>query len=570
MAIYDLSEREVYQLKSIEPHLSEGWQDILFAILPRMDKEGQEAISQRILTPRNIYYDREAQQFKYTRAKTLQEITEHQTINHPICLELVAEMKALLSPAEKKVNVYQFATKLERILGSYNAIDLSNENIKLKQELRNSFLYDVADWIDNTELVVKEGVRKLTEDSVKTYLKEVYLKQQIQGWDFRSWDAFEVQKIEDIPDWIKLGAKKHQYSVVETPHYWFLIGKIPSITESPYALSRFLLEVHDTLNKSININHLAIAKDKIDDPEFKKRYQYCISRIETLSSNVSRDIKGFVQESKKHQIQYMQPILSTSIDANEEDIEQLACKRLMNYEKQLTILILVKLPRVIELANNKKKDQIFLFSYLTSIIKQLTDYVENFRLQPIVSSLKYAEDTYLRLTSYNLLLHKFYDIIVHPTLTEKQKTRQITEPLILLDKKLEQVDKRLEELDGYVDELTEYAQNQHNEGLLGRIFSGNAPDYTMEDIQNESQQVHEQLFVYVNHLVKNKHDIIISPEYEFYQQVDETHRHYAFADGKLGVERLPKLIRLPEDTTQFNVDELRQALSFDVFKAVFK
>ncbi len=571
MAIYDLSEREVYQLNSIEPHLSYGWQNILLQILPKMDAEGQKSIAQRILEPRAIYYDREEQNFKYKRAKTLVEMTEIYHLNHPELQKILAEMQALIEPATDTVDAHQFALDLEKLLANYDKVELSDEHPQIKQQLRTAFLYDVATWVDNTELEVKSKFRRINQHAVKSYLKEVYLKQQIQGWDFRSWDAFDVQLIDNIPDWIKKEAENRQFIVVETPQYWFLVGQADKPKESPYSFSRFLLEDGDDLGEHVFITHLVIPRCKVDDPKISQFLQNCLTRFYTLDRNISKEIKQFIQESKDYQNKTLRPILKRPINQDGSDIEKAIYIQLIDYEKQLNILILNKLPRILQLIRDSKNDQDYLFYHLKNIIKQLTDSIEDFRLQPVTRFSKVAENMYLRLTCYNFLLSKLQDIIYNSTLTEEEQTAQATAPLISLKNELERIDEELEELNEYVVELREYEDLQNNGKLFERLFTTKkAPDFTLEDIQEEAQKIYEQLFIYIVRLEKKQRHLMIYPEYEFYQQADENYRHYAFADGTMGITRLPKLIRLPEDRSQFSVDELRNTINFDIARASAK
>ncbi len=565
MAIYDLSEREVYQLNSIEPHLSYGWQDMLLQILPKMDAEGQKSIAQRILDPRTIYYDREHEEFKYKRAKTLAEMTEEYHLNHPDLQKIIIKMQALIEPTTETVDISQFALDLEKLLADYDKVELSDELPQIKQQLRTAFLYDVATWVDNTELQVNAKFRRLNQHMVKSYLKEVYLKQQIQGWDFRSWDSFDIQTIDNIPEWIKKEAENRQFIVVETPQYWFLVGQADKPKESPYSFSKFLLE--DGEGQYVFITHLVVPRCKVDDPKVNQFLQHCLSRFYTLDRNISKEIRQFIQESKDYQNKTLRPILKRPVNQDGGDIEKSIFMQLVDYEKQLNILILNKLPRILQLIRDSHNDQDFLFYHLKNIIKQLTDSIEDFRLQPVTRFSKVAENMYLRLTCYNFLLTKLHDIICNATLTEEEQTEQATAPLIALNNELEKINEELEELNEYVTELNEYEETKNSGGLFGRIFTGKAPDFTLEDIQDEAQKIGEQLFIYIVRLEKKYRHLMIYPEYDFYQQADENYRHYAFADGTMGITRLPKLVRLPEDRSQFSVDELRNVLKFDVAKA---
>ncbi len=567
MAIYDLSEREVYQLNSIEPHLSYGWQDMLLQILPKMDAEGQKSIAKRILDPRAIYYDREEQNFKYYRAKTFAEMTEEYHLNHPDLQKILIKMQNLIEPTTETIEAYQFALDLEKLLADYDQVELSDELPQIKQQLRTAFLYDVATWMDNTELEVNSNFRRLNQHAVKSYLKEVYLKQQIQGWDFRSWDSFDIQTIDNIPEWIKKEAENRQFIVVETPQYWFLVGQADRPDESPYSFSKFLLEDGDDLGQYVFITHLVVPRCKVGDPKISQFLQNCLSRFYTLDRNISKEIRQFIQDSKDYQNQTLRPILKRPVNQDGTDVEKAIFIQLVDYEKQLSVLILNKLPRMLQLIRESKNDQDYLFYHLKNIIKQLTDSIEDFRLQPITRFSKVAENMYLRLTCYNLLLSKLQDIICNPSLNEEEQTEQATQPLISLKNELEKIDEELEELNEYVAELREYEEAKNSGGLFGRLFTGKAPDFTLEDIQEEAQKIYEQLFIYIIRLEKKQRHLMIYPEYEFYQQADENYRHYAFADGTMGITRLPKLVRLPEDRSQFSVDELRKTINFDISKA---
>ena len=47
--------------------------------------------------------------------------------------------------------------------------------------------------------------------------------------------------------------------------------------------------------------------------------------------------------------------------------------------------------------------------------------------------------------------------------------------------------------------------------------------------------------------------------------IDDTVRHYAFPKGDEGISLLPILIRLPEDTRDFDVNSIKEAIKPTVF-----
>ena len=54
MYVYELSEYQVYQLKSIDPALGGNWKTILISILPQLDIPSRKSVYEKILSKRNI------------------------------------------------------------------------------------------------------------------------------------------------------------------------------------------------------------------------------------------------------------------------------------------------------------------------------------------------------------------------------------------------------------------------------------------------------------------------------------------------------------------------------------
>ena len=52
MNVYDLSEYQLYKLKSIDPTLSSDWQEIIKDIIPQLDKDSKASIYKNILKPK--------------------------------------------------------------------------------------------------------------------------------------------------------------------------------------------------------------------------------------------------------------------------------------------------------------------------------------------------------------------------------------------------------------------------------------------------------------------------------------------------------------------------------------
>ncbi len=569
--IYSLSERELFQLKSIDPYLSRGWEQVLFQILPKLDKENQLIINEDVLAPRGIHYDRVEKKFKVAPVKTLQNLLDSADIHNKDMIRMINYMLTVTAPANAPLEAEEVADTIESTLSQLDKVVLADhDNPRMKHEVRKAFLYGVADWIDTVDLIVKSGLRKMNQQIAKSYLKEVFIKQQIQGMDFRSWDSFDVKEIGGIPEWVEQGVITRKCYVVETPKFWFLIGQAETAEQNPFSFRRFLYEDDGDGYYEAFITHVAIPRPLLDNPNVVKLMQRCIERVYTLDNSISEAVRIFVRRIRDCQNKQLAPLLQQQLQHNGADTEKVIHSRLLDYEKLLTSSILNQLPNVIQNVAKREADQNYLFYYLDSVSKQMIESIEDFRLQPITRFSASAEIMSIKLASFNLLLKKARHILCNG-MDEQQKTDIMTEPLKILSAKLEDVTEEIEEFEEYREELLAYQHKQQQPKSFWDFFRSNrAPDYTMEDIREEEYRELEKFFLFIVRLEKTNRDIVVYPEFEIYKTFNEDCRHYAFANGKLGVGRLPKVVRLPEDRSRFRVQDVQRVVYFDVLKGFDK
>lgn len=574
-SIYSLSERELFQLKSIDPYLSRGWEQVLFQILPKLDKENQLIINEDVLAPRGIHYDRVDKKFKVAPVKTLQGLLSSAEIHNKDMIRMINYMMTVMESDSDTVSVSleaeEVADTIESVLSQLDKVPLSDhDNPRMKHEVRKAFLYEVARWIDTIDLVVKPGLRKLNQQIAKAYLKEVFIKQQIQGMDFRSWDAFDVKEVGGIPKWVEQGVTTRKCYMVETPQFWFLIGQAESAEQNPFSFRRFLYEDDGDGYYEAFITHVAIPRPLLDNPNVVKLMQRCIGRIYTLDNTISEAVRIFVRRMRDFQNKQLVPLLQQQLRHNGADTEKVIHSRLMDYEKLFTSSILNQLPSIIQNVAKSEADQNYLFYYLDSITKQMIESIEDFRLQPITRFSASADIMSIKLASFNLLLKKSRHILCNG-MDEQQKTDIMTEPLKMLSAKLESVTEEIEEFEEYREELLAYQQKQNQpKSFWNFLKRDRAPDYTMEEIREEEYKELEKFFLFIVRLEKTKRDIVVYPELEIYKSFNEEYRHYAFADGRLGVGRLPKVVRLTEDRSRFRIQDVQKVVYFDILRGFDK
>ncbi len=79
--------------------------------------------------------------------------------------------------------------------------------------------------------------------------------------------------------------------------------------------------------------------------------------------------------------------------------------------------------------------------------------------------------------------------------------------------------------------------------------------------------IHEDLFISIVRLAKTEKNSMVYTEFECNEIINENYRHYALADGKLGISTLPRILRLNEDRNKLSIQLIREALYQDIFKS---
>lgn len=241
MNIYDLSEYQIYKLKAIDPALSSNWREIIQEILPQLNKESKASIYKNILEPRGIDYN-----LVYKRPDTLKIVMRKMTTQNKELTNIAIHMSKLIDSTPNSYQALRLADEVEAMLDYLDGLDVQGSlyDQKNRINIRTAFLYDLAEWVDKVELTVEDGLRELNNNIIKTYLKEIFIKQKIQGRDFRSWDSTDLsfQELAHLPSLIKKEGKNRKFFVVESQKYWFIVGIASQPKNNPYSFRRFLYE----------------------------------------------------------------------------------------------------------------------------------------------------------------------------------------------------------------------------------------------------------------------------------------------------------------------------------------
>ncbi len=571
MNIHDLSEYQLYKLKSIDPTLSLDWREVIDDIVPQLDKESQTSIYKNILKPRGISVDVD-RTLTYTRPNSLQWTIENIHTKNKDLLSIASHMKKIITSQNKNHNAMQLADKIESILGYLDSLEVNDvlQDQKDRQQIRVAFLYDLALWIDTITLDIDVGLRKLNTNIIKSYFKEVFIKQQIQGRDFRNWDSSDLsfQELSHLPSFIKQEGRDRKFFIVEGQNYWYLVGTASQIDKNPYSFRRFLYEDHSGNHREyVYLTNIVLKKDSINNSDYLAHAAYCMTRLYTLDRGVSDTLLKFVNDIQQLYQNYLKPLLREPLQQDGSHPEEIIKERMVKYEKQLSILILQKLPRIIKMTDHDVNDQDYLFYHLDQLVKQMSENIQDFRLQPLAGYSTSSEIMIVKLIALRRLLNKSRHVFYSDEESLDENSQIMAYSLLAIKDKLEDIDISLEELNLQEENISHYKYLKENGSFWQKMKLGKTPNYSLADIEQMRSSINEDLFISIVRLAKTEPYSMVYTEFECNEIINENYRHYAIADGKLGISSLPRVVRLNEDRTKLDIDSIKEVIYEDIFKS---
>lgn len=564
MHVYELSEYQIYQLKSIDPALSTNWKTIIANILPQLDPASRKSVYEKILSKRNI-----SANFTYIIPENLRSVLSNTAVRNKELQAISVQMLKLVESQPQTCDAIDLADKVEAMIDYINRIDIGDHHLdqQSRKSIKRAFLYDLATWIDNVNLIVQPGIRQLNVDVVKTYFKEVFIKQKIQERDFRAWDSTDIdfQEQENLPSIIREEAKRKKFFVIESEKYWYLIGIADKPRQNPYSFKRFLHEDSMQNELYVYLTHVVLRKNLLDNERYLEHVTYCMSRLYTLDAGVSDTIIKFIEDAQYKCKTQIEPLLKKPLEKDGEETEFHIHKRMNEYEQQITVLILNKLNNLIENAISDKDDRDYLFYYLSKIFNRMIDSIQNFQLLPIATYSYNVEIMVARLISFRHLLDMIYDSLENKNYNAKGLTEASKEIIDIIKEEFDDVESKLKQISRLEQKLKLYHETKEKGNLWQRLIVGWQPRYDFEDIEHSKNQLKNEFFLSIVRLAKSHTDNIIYLEFDCDETVNEYYRHYAIANDKMVITRLPKVLRLPEDKETFDVQKINEAIHHNVF-----
>jgi serine/threonine-protein kinase PpkA len=562
-----LSGNVMVDLNDVDPLLNLNWNGVVSAIFPTLNAAQRKFVYAQILKPKGILYDAPNKEFVFYGRPTVADVLGG-GVSNP-ALEVIA--KKLLE-AEQSLRVTRdtkvFADMMESSLSAVDRFN-SEENLALQKEkmaLRAAFLDDLVTIIRNVPFDLPSNKRSLTVEGIKAYMLEVYIKQQMIGYRFKTMSIGALER--DEHDFLRLvvakEARTRQCDIVRTDDYLYLIGPVREVGQNPYSIRRFLHEDEGLGGQVVYFNAVSIPLSKIDIPQAQETIQWLMSRIVTLERQLSQGVFNFVAGLEKTRDQYLTPILSNSIVADGSNIEQTIETRLIDFEKKSALLMLSKVPKALtDLAKTLDEFE-YLFFSLRKLIIELACEVRDFSTQSAAAWSPKAEELDLKMMSFINLLDKRKSSLFAVARPAADDPAQ--DHTLLVDELSNTLDQHEQELAALVVKLKESIRKQEIvktgfQLFMEKIFGPpKKKDATPDEIQGLISATKRKCLLSIIRVVKRYPKITVYLELEDIITVNESIRHYGLSVGKDGIGKLPVLLTLYENAEQLDIAGMRQAL----------
>ena len=556
-------------LKNIHPVLDDGWPEKTHNLLAQLDEDSRRRAYKNILEPKNISLTADGK-FVLTGHPTL---SNAKRILVTRILNVAAEkLGRLIGDIGKGRNILSVSDSLEAGINLINEIKIEDNVAQQKEKtyLIESFLYDFAIELRKHDFDIPKNRRDLTIDMIKTYIIEVFIKQKILNYWFSPMPSRELKKDNRrfINEELFDAAKVRRLSIVQTDKYFFLIGEVAKFEQDPYSVRRFLLEDVSVNGQFVYYNIIAADRSQLSDRAYQQKIRHDLSRVVTIQRQLHSDIIELVESFEKCQTDYLLPILTKPLEADGTNLQTVIEHRLRDYERNLSLLVLGKTAKTLKAIAKSPDDFEYLFFGLKSFIIELFGDVRDFYYQSSARWSTKSQEMEFKLTSYLRLLEKRKSsvfnsereqvLIMNPDLdytiptTELQQIVDRSTPLKL-------------QAEAFLKEAYRLAAEERSKWQIfwDDLLKPKRPD--PKYAQQKLDLVAKESYIAIVRIPKRYKATTIYLEFEGLIGFDETVRHYAFPKGDQGIALLPLLLRLPEDTRDFDIQSVGDALKPTVF-----
>ena len=401
-----------YELRSmvtqIDPFLDLYWQNNLTRIFEQIDPEQRDRIYRQILVKKNIKWNSELNSFSCNPAPHFEQTLE--SVVHPGMKNLGQKILKSLAELEKYQDAVNIANYLESVLAQLDKTNVE-ENLNVQQmklNLRQSFIYTAAQIVNaKTEITLPDNHRRLTSDMLKCFICEVFLKQQLLNFYFKTLRGRQLttQSHPLLHQFLVEQQKLRQLEIIKTSRYIFALAQSDQTDINPFSIRRFLSEERLAFSDNIYLNAAVLDLAYLDQLEHQQFFEWQVSRIVTIEKQIGQHVIEFVSQLEQINNERLLPLLLKPLDTSGLVIEKVVAKRLLAFEKELAIQILEPMHYALRHKAQHIDEMDYLYMSTRQIIGDIISYFYDFQSQAGVMFDGQAAKFSARLKSY-LALHE--------------------------------------------------------------------------------------------------------------------------------------------------------------------
>jgi len=261
-------------------------------------------------------------------------------------------------------------------------------------------------------------------------------------------------------------------------------------------------------------------------------------------------------------------MLLKEITADGSDIEESIRKRLVEYERRASLLVLGKIPKALREQATTNDDFEYLFINLRRLIIEMACDVRDFTAQSAAALSDRAQRLDIRMMSYLRLLDKRKDKIFSSGFKSAPEPTQ--DPSLLmqeLKKAIAECEQQTVVINDQLRELISEASQKKKGGLWQSLFGSKEEEVTPEALYTQIDREKNKCLLALIRIIKRYPLITVYLEFESITAVKDGVRHYALMSGKERIGRLPALMVLDENSGNFNPEVVKKMLEEDAFSA---
>ena len=417
----------------------------------------------------------------------------------------------------------------------------------------------------NKELILPENARKLHTNAVKVFINEIYLKQQLLGFWFKTMRNRQLAESPSplINDFLRQEQRTRQLEIVRASSYWFVVAPMVAYGANPFTIRRFLQE--DKLyGGTLLLNGTAVNSALLqnNNPQVDAAFRKQINFIITISGNVRQVIIDFMDELDGFHENTLIPLLFAPFDASSGSINKEVAQRLSQYAIELKAGILQRFSDMIRRLPNCEEEFDYLYVSMRQLFASIIGAFQDFQTQPALLMNAQAEELFGQLVAY-------------ATFLEKRRADVFTQ---LEWNDVQQNNAKIRAFPQYACDVTqthikEYRKRQaaieaqqrlvdKPEGLMDKLFKRKAKQ--MEQLDELKLERNRLLFAAYDKLIKLPDEVktqVVHMEFDTQIIHRSNSRSYAYPNGENGISELPIIFRLPENRAELDLNQLAEQMA---------